>query len=255
MFYPGRERKRGSLKLFNKRKKRQLTARKLVTTINPNFIVSEQYRTIRTNINFSTPDKSLQTILFTSSETGEGKSTSASNVAVVFAQEGKKVLVVDADMRRPTMHYTFQVNSAKGLSNLLVKHYLLKDVVKKTEVEGLHLITCGHLPSNPAELLSSQSMDELIKEMKESYDIIIFDAPPVLSVADAQILSNKCDGTIIVINSGSTEKESVIKANEALKKSKANIIGTILNNFKLDKAHSYYQYAQVEDLDSLVKSN
>jgi len=255
MYYLEKERKKGSGKLFNRRKKRQITARKLVTNINPNFIVSEQYRTIRTNINFSTPEKSLQTILFTSSATGEGKSTSAANVAVVFAQEGKKVLIVDADMRRPTMHFTFQVNSARGFSNLLAQHYKVIDVVKKTEVEGLDLITCGHLPSNPAELLSSQSVDEIIKEMKESYDIIIFDAPPVLSVADAQILSNKCDGTILVINSGSTEKEHIIRANEALKKSKANIIGTILNNFKIEKAHSYSQYSHVKELEFLAKSN
>jgi len=229
--------------MFNKKKKTvQTVARKLVTNVNPKSIISEQFRTVRTNINFSMPDKDLKTLLFTSSTPGEGKSTCAANVAIVFAQEGKKVLLIDADMRKPTVHYTFHITNSTGLSNLLTRKWELQDVVNETEIEGLHLVTCGPIPPNPAELLGSKTMDALIEELKTHYDIIIFDAPPLLSVADAQILSNKCEGTILVLNSGMTEKASALKAKEALVSSKANILGTMLNNFVMEKDHYYYQY-------------
>lgn len=228
--------------LKKKQRPMQTVARKLVTNVNPKSIVSEQFRTVRTNINFSMPDKELKTLLFTSSSPGEGKSTSAANMAVVFAQEGKKVLLVDADMRKPTMHYTFHTTNTTGLSSLLAKQSTLEDVTKDTDVEGLSLITCGPIPPNPAELIGSNSMDVLIGELSSRYDLVVFDTPPLLSVADAQILSNKCDGTILVINSGVTEKENAIKAKDALVSAKANILGTLMNNFVLGKDHYYYQY-------------
>ncbi|SER71173.1 CpsD/CapB family tyrosine-protein kinase [Psychrobacillus sp. OK032] len=220
----------------------QTVARKLVTSVNTRSIVSEQFRTLRTNINFSMPDKELKTFLITSSSPGEGKSTVAANTAVVFAQEGKKVLLVDADMRKPTVHYTFHLTNTLGTSNLLTRQATVAEVVKMSEIENLDIITCGPIPPNPAELLSSQTMNNVIEEMKESYDIIIFDAPPVLSVADAQILSNKCEGTILVMSAGTTEKDGVLKAKEALVSSQANIIGVVLNNFQLQKDNYYYQY-------------
>lgn len=234
--------------MFKERKKNKQTAsRKLVTRDNPKSIVSEQFRTIRTNINFSMPDKKIKTLLFTSASSGEGKSTSAANVAIVFAQEGKRVLLVDADMRKPTMHYTFHKRNPPGLSNLLSRKFNIEDVVKKTGIPKMDLITCGTIPPNPAELLGSEAMDFFIKLMKATYDIVIFDAPPVLLVADTQILSNKCDGTILVISSGVTEKDKILRAKEVLKSSKANVIGTILNNYKLEKSDYYYQYYGAEE--------
>ncbi|MCK1998544.1 CpsD/CapB family tyrosine-protein kinase [Psychrobacillus psychrodurans] len=221
---------------------KQIATRKLVTSVAPTSIISEQFRKVRTNINFSMVENELQTLLFTSTSIGEGKSTIAANVGIVFAQEGKKVLLVDADLRKPTMHYTFHKPNSPGLTNLLSSHCSLDQVVKESGIDGLYLITCGPIPFNPAELLSSTSMDIFIKEVRAKYDIIIFDAPPTLSVSDAQILSNKCDGTILVISSGEAEKIDVLKAKEALLSSKANIIGTILNNYKIDKNHYYYQY-------------
>lgn len=229
--------------MFKKRKKPiQQAARKIITMTDPKSIVAEQFKTIRTNINFSMPDKNIETLLITSSSPSEGKSTVASNVAVVFAQEGKKVLIVDADMRKPTMHYTFRKVNSVGLSNLLARQATIQEVVTQTEVENLELITCGPIPPNPAELLASKTMDSLLEALKTQYDIIIFDAPPVLSVTDAQILSNKCDGTLLVIDSGRTEKESAERAKEALDISKANLLGVVLNNFILEKDHYYYQY-------------
>ena len=226
----------------NRKRIIQTVARKLVTSVNARSIVTEQFRTLRTNINFSMPDKELKTLIFTSASPGEGKSTVAANSAVVFAQEGKRVLLVDADMRKPTVHYTYHVTNTIGLSNLLTRQAILEDVLKDTEIENLQLITCGPIPPNPAELIGSQTMERMMVEMKEKFDVIIFDAPPVLSVADAQILSNKCDGTILVMSSGETEKTELLKAKEALVSSNANIIGVVLNNFELSKDHHYYQY-------------
>jgi len=218
----------------------QAAARKLITSVNTKSVVSEQFRTIRTNINFSMPDKDLKTILFTSASPGDGKSTIAANLAVVFAQEGKNVLLIDADMRKPTVHYTFHMTNTLGLSSLLTRQATLAEVVKLSEV-GLDVITCGPIPPNPTELLASRMMDTVLEELKMQYDMIIFDAPPVLSVTDGQILSNKCDGTVLVMSAGKTEKDSVVKAKEALVSSKATMLGVVLNNFKFEN-DNYYQY-------------
>lgn len=230
-------------RIFKKNKQsKQSVARKLITETNPRSVVSEQFRTLRTNINFSMPDYDLKSILFTSAAPGEGKSTASANTAVVFAQQGKKVLLIDADMRKPTTHYTFSRMNATGLSNLLTRQWKIEEVIQETDIEGLHLITSGPIPPNPAELLGSKTMDTLIGTLKDKYDLLIFDAPPVLSVTDAQILAHKAEGTILVLNAGTTEKESALKAKEALVSSQANILGTVLNNFILQKDHYYYQY-------------
>lgn len=228
---------------FKKKKKKSSTmARKLIAHKNPKSVVAEQFRTIRTNIHFSLPDKELKTLLVTSATPGEGKSTNSSNIAVVFAQEGRRVLLVDADMRKPTVHHTFGLNNTKGLSNALTRQIELKQVVQSTEVENLFVITSGPIPPNPAELLASQTMTSVIDEILQQFDLIIFDAPPVLSVTDAQILSNKCQGTVLVVEAGQAEKDSTLKAKDALVASKANILGVILNNFVLQRDHYYYQY-------------
>jgi capsular exopolysaccharide synthesis family protein len=240
-----KEEEGGGVEMVRKARRKktiQTAARKVVTSVNPKSLVSEQFRTMRTNINFSLPDGELTTLLVTSASPGDGKSTISANTAVVFAQEGKRVLLVDADMRKPTVHYTFHLTNTVGLSNLLTRQADLSEVINPSDTEGLDIITCGPIPPNPAELLGSQTMDKLINEMKNQYDIIIFDAPPVLSVTDAQIMSNKCDGTVLVLSSGETEKESIVKAKEALVSSQAKILGAVLNNFELDKDHYYYQY-------------
>lgn len=225
-----------------KKKILQQVARKLIASTNPTSFVSEQYRTLRTNINFSMPKDEMQTVLVTSASPGEGKSTTSSNLAVVFAQEKKRVVLVDADMRKPTSHYTFHVTNTLGLSNLLTRQSSIDETVKETLIPGLHIITSGPIPPNPAELLSSVSMDLLIKELKNRYDIIVFDAPPTLSVTDAQILSNKCDGTIFVVNTKETNKEHALKAKELLMSAKAHMLGVVMNNYKLSKDQNYYQY-------------
>lgn len=224
------------------KKKKIQHGRKLIISTNRKSIVAEQIRTVRANIKFAMKDKGCKTLLFTSSSIGEGKSTIASNIAISFAQDGKKILLVDADLRKPTIHYTFNKPVSPGLTNLLMSNWSLSDILKDSGVIGLDLITCGPMPSNPAELLGSSSLDKFLKETISLYDLVIFDAPPLLSVADAQILSAKCDGTILVIGSGTTEKRNLYKVKEVLEASNAHVLGLILNYFKLEKDHYYYEY-------------
>ncbi|MEE1133040.1 MAG: CpsD/CapB family tyrosine-protein kinase [Caryophanon sp.] len=238
---------------FKKKKKsRKRTtatlARKLITVENPKAIVSEQFRTLRTNINFSNPDKVLKTILVTSSSPGEGKSTTSANVASVYAQEGKRVLLVDGDMRKPTVHHTFGLKNTKGLSNVLTRQVSIEEAVQPSTLDNLSIMTSGPIPPNPAELLASKSMEQLIGELTAQYDFVIFDAPPILSVTDSQILSNRCDGTVLVVKAGEAEKAMVQKAKESLVASQANILGVVLNNFVLAKDNYYYYqyYGQAE---------
>ena len=214
----------------------------LIVQNNPKSIISEQYRTIRSNINFSMVDEQFKTIMITSSLPGEGKSTTSANVATVFTQAGKQVLIIDADMRKPTVHYTFKLKNAYGLSDVLTRQCELEQAIQSTEITGLSVLSSGPIPPNPAELLQSNQMSQLLEELKGKFDLIIFDTPPVMAVTDSQILANKCDATILVVNCGVTKKEIAVKAKEQLANSKGNIIGVVLNNYKLDKDHYYYQY-------------
>lgn len=216
--------------------------RRLIAHTNPKMPVAEQYRTIRTNIQFSSVDKDIRTLLLTSSGPGEGKSTTAANLAIVYAQQSKKVLLIDADLRKPTAHYSFKLENYAGLTNLLTKQATLESVVKETEIPNLSVLTSGPIPPNPSELLASSYLDELIELMKEKFDLIIFDTPPTLAVTDAQILSNKVDGSILVTSSNKTDKEAAKKAKGLLLNANANILGVILNNRKIDESSHYYYY-------------
>jgi len=222
--------------LFNQAK------RNVITKSDPKSPISEQYRTIRTNILFSSVDKEMKSFLVTSSAPSEGKSTTASNLAVVFAQQNKKVLLVDADLRKPTMHYTFQLINASGLTTVLSQQAELSNVAHPTDVPNLFVLSSGPIPPNPAELLSSQAMGDFLEAAYEKYDLVIFDTPPVLAVTDAQVLANKCDGTILVVNSGNTEIEAAQKAKELLQSAKGKLIGVVLNNRKLKESNHYYYY-------------
>ncbi|MDC0702640.1 CpsD/CapB family tyrosine-protein kinase [Priestia sp. AB] len=216
--------------------------RRLLAHNSPKDPVAEQYRTIRTNIQFSNTDQDIKSIVLTSTGPGEGKSTTASNLATVYAQQGLRVLLIDADLRKPTAHYTFRLENHVGLTNVLTKQSTLGQAVQGTEVPELFLLTSGPIPPNPAELLASNNMTELLKEMKEEFDMVIFDTPPVLAVADAQILANQVDGSILVVSSGKTDKEAAVKAKELLLKANAKVLGAVLNNRKMEEGSDYYYY-------------
>ncbi|WP_221567177.1 CpsD/CapB family tyrosine-protein kinase [Alkalihalobacillus sp. TS-13] len=221
---------------------RDFKERSLITHFNSKSPISEQYRTIRTNIQFSSADTEYRTMMVTSSGPGEGKSTTTANLAVVLAQQGKKVLLIDADLRKPTAHYTFRVSNAQGITNVLTKQIQLSEGCRKTEVENLSVLPSGPIPPNPAELLGSRMMKEMIKEALEQYDVVMFDTPPVLAVTDAQILANICDGVVLVVGSGVTEKEAAVKSKELLEAAKAKLLGVVLNRKKMKKGQYYYYY-------------
>ncbi|WP_341284634.1 CpsD/CapB family tyrosine-protein kinase [Priestia megaterium] len=226
----------------NKNDKVLTLKRRLLAHNSPKDPVAEQYRTIRTNIQFSGADQGIKSLILTSSGTAEGKSTTASNLAAVYAQQGLKVLLIDADLRKPTVHYTFRLENHAGLTNVLTRQSTLGQSVQETEVRDLYVLTSGPIPPNPSELLASHQMEELLKEMKQQFDMVIFDTPPILAVADAQILANQVDASILVVSSGKTEKEAALKAKELLVHAKSKLLGAVLNNRKADSGNYYYYY-------------
>lgn len=227
-----------------KRKKPAPTSkmRHLITKLNPRSPISEQYRTIRTNLQFSSVDKPLHSILVTSAGPAAGKSITAANLAVVYAQQDKRTLLIDADLRKPTVHYTFRLDNLRGLSNVLVGDSTLENAVEESDVDNLDILSCGPIPPNPSELLASKRMGDILKQAKQLYDFIIFDTPPTLAVTDAKILANIVDGTLLVYRSGTTELEEAERAAEIMKDAKARLLGAILNDRPKGTASYYYYY-------------
>lgn len=213
----------------------------LITLADKASPVSEQYRTIRTNIQYSMVDYDLRTLVITSSGPGEGKSTTAANLAVVFANSGKKVLLVDADLRKPTVAKTFSLSNTNGLSSILGNRQIYLDqAIQESGVDNLSVLTSGPKPPNPSELLGSQRMERLIEELSKRYDLIIFDMPPVVTVTDAQILSSKVNGTILVVREGVSKRESLKKAKSLLEYVGANVLGVVYNGAKNLVDQNYY---------------
>lgn len=231
--------------MFGKKKTHIYTSgpRQLIVEKQPKSPISEQFRTIRTNIMYSNIDTEIKTVIFTSATPGAGKSTTAANVAVAYAQSGKRTVLIDADMRRPTMHYTFEMTNQRGLSTAIVNDVPVENIVRETEIENLDLVTSGPIPPNPSELLSSKKMAHLLKTFSMHYDMVIIDSPPLLAVTDAQVLSKITDGTVLVTNVADNNRERLQDAKNLLEKADANILGTVMNNKKMDtKKDDYYYY-------------
>lgn len=218
-------------KLFHRHQEDQETQKNgvmLVAFAEPKHVVSEQFRTVRTNIEFAGAalDR-CQVVMFTSSAMSEGKSTVSANVAVTWAQAGKKVLLIDADLRRPTIHATFRTLNIDGVTTILTGKDEAGAVVEETFVDNLSVITSGPIPPNPSELLNSKRMANLLNWARENYDIIVLDAPPVLAVSDVQVLVPKTDGVVVVANMGKTLKGDLRRTVEVLKLANAKILGSV----------------------------
>ncbi|MBM7617696.1 capsular exopolysaccharide synthesis family protein [Weissella uvarum] len=201
----------------------------LVTFTEPKNVISEQIRTVRTNIEFSAAGiDDFKLMMLTSPEIGDGKSTVAANLAVAWAQAGKRTLLVDTDLRRPTVHLSFYLDNQHGLSTLLVRDEQPKEVIKGTFVPGLSVLTSGPVPPNPAELLASSKMGDLMHWMRENFDVVLFDAPPVIAVSDAQVLMPRVDGVALVVTMNKTLKSNLNRTVEILQLSEnTKILGAI----------------------------
>jgi capsular exopolysaccharide synthesis family protein len=220
----------------------------LITEHSPKSPISERYRMLRTNIEFSTLDRQLQVIMITSSKPSEGKSTTSANVAVSFAQANKKVLLIDADLRKPSQHHIFGKSNRSGLTTALFKQQELSDIIQQSSIENLSILQAGPTPPNPSELLSSKQMAALLDTTRGMYDVIIIDTPPILSVTDAQIVATLSDGVVLVIDSGKVKKDVVLKAKASLEHVNAKLIGVVLNNINRKHSDSYtYYYGEGND--------
>ena len=225
-----------SLKLKNKRKKQV----QLIAHHHPKDLISEQYRILRSNILFTSVDREIKSIMVTSPEPSDGKTTTAMNLAIVLAQQEKQILLLDADLRKPSVHYGFKVSNIEGLTSVLTKKITLADAIIKTYVPNLSILTSGPIPPNPAELLDSKAMGKVMEEIKDMYDYVIIDTPPILAVTDPQIMANKCDGVVFVLASGKTHKDRSIRAKDLLEKAKSQLLGVVVNRMD-NKENGYYQ--------------
>ncbi|OFV72457.1 CpsD/CapB family tyrosine-protein kinase [Acetobacterium wieringae] len=221
-----------------------MDSQNLITLSDPTSFITESYKLLRTNLNFKNLNNRYQVMLVTSAGKEEGKSTTISNLAVTFAQADKRVLLIDADLRLPQISTIFNINKRKnGLSNMLVDELPLESLVNKIEkLEKLEILTAGNKHVSPTELLNSEAFGTFIKKCREEYDVILIDTPPVLSFADASIISNVVDGVLLVIAAHSTKKATIIEAKKNLDKVGAAVIGVILTKVKFKKNANYYRY-------------
>ncbi len=218
----------------------------LVTLSNPRSPISEAFRTLRTNLEFTSLDKPLRSMVVTSASPEEGKSTTLANLAVTIAQAGKKVILVDCDLRRPSLHQVFNARATPGFTDMMRDDALMnKPPLQETSVANLQLLASGTIPPNPSELLASRRMGEVIAALQQQADIVLFDAPPVIAVTDAAVLSSKVDAVLLVVSAGKTKREHAKKAKALLEKVNAHLIGTVLTNIKGEA--SLYQYYSSED--------
>jgi non-specific protein-tyrosine kinase len=211
----------------------------LVTITDPRSPASEAYRALRTNLSFYNLDKPLRTLVITSPAAGEGKSTTAANLAVTMAQSGRRTILVDCDLRRPSQHEVFGLLMSPGLTNVALDE--VGDLpLQATAVENLWLLSSGPKPPNPADVLGASRMDSLIEQLMEKAEIVLFDAPPVMAAADAVILGAKTDGVLLVIQAGKTRRDHSERARELLEKARVRIIGATLTNAPKDSGMGEY---------------
>lgn len=217
-----------------------MTQANLITLTNPRSPASEAYRSLRTNLIFSSLDEPLHTLVVTSPAPEEGKSTALANLGVTLAQGGKKTLIVDCDLRRPSQHNIWGVERDPGLTSMVLEG-LKAPPLQEVGVENLSLLTSGPLPGNPADLLGSQRMAEIVDLLKKKADIILFDAPPVVAVTDATLLAARADGVLLVLRAGGTRRDYAEQARDLLDRVNVRVVGAVLTNAQIDaKMGGYY---------------
>ena len=248
------------MSFFHRRNENQSNATihngtQLITVMHPKSPISEQFRTLRTNINFMAIDHPIKTLALTSVNVSEGKSTVTDNLAVVWAQNGQRVLLVDADLRRPILYRTFDLDNQQGLTTILTSrdHRIdLNKIIQPSGIENLSLLPSGPIPPNPAELLSSHRMQDFLAAAKKWYDMVIVDVPPMLEVTDTQVISHNLDAIVLVVKQGQTQKLGAKRAVELLKLAHANLLGYVMNDVESESSYGYgygygYGYSSDED--------
>lgn len=215
----------------------------LIAHNNPKSPIAESFRTLRTNLYSSAAESPVNVLLITSVGPQDGKSVVASNLGVVIAQAGGSVLIVDGDLRNPTMHKMFNLDNSQGLTSLLLQDLDLKEAAQSTEIDGVWVVPSGPIPPNPSELLVSQKMKTFLEKVSLQYDTVILDAPPVIAVTDASVLAPLVDGVVLVVKAGSSRIDMVKEAKQQLEKVNARIIGVVLNEVKMrGEDYRYYSY-------------
>ncbi|MEQ1871750.1 MAG: CpsD/CapB family tyrosine-protein kinase, partial [Vicinamibacterales bacterium] len=215
---------------------------------------SEAFKTVRTNVLFSTAEDGARSLVVTSAGPGEGKSICSANLAVSLAQSGLRVLLVDADMRRPRVHEIFAVDQEPGFSNVLSGNAKVAEAIKKSPIQGLWLMTAGHIPPNPAELLGSPRYVDFLASLDDHFDWVVVDTPPVMVVADSLVVGNQATGVIFVVGADQTSRHTARNAVDQLTNTNANVIGSILNRADVHRnPHYYSQYYRKEYSKYYVK--
>ncbi|RJX21942.1 MAG: polysaccharide biosynthesis tyrosine autokinase [Desulforudis sp.] len=215
----------------------------LIAQKHPKSAAAEAYRTLRTNLGFAAPDHPARLIMATSAGPGDGKTSTMSNLAVVLAQTGQNVCLVDCDLRKPRIHKVFEIDNTRGLTNVLLQNAVLDEVIIPAETAGLFLFPSGPIPPNPAELIGSEKIKDLWPQLLERYDYVLVDAPPVLAVTDASLLAGQMDGVILIVKSGTSRVDMIQDAKAQLVKANSRILGVVLNQVRMSqKDYSYYYY-------------
>lgn len=212
----------------------------IISYLNPKSIEAEAFKVFRTNLQFLTIDKTVKSIILTSTAPGEGKSTILANLAVTLGQTEKKVLVIDADLRLPSQHAIFGIDNRLGLSNLLSDGHPFEKYIQDTIADNVALITAGSIPPNPSELIGSEKMSRVISSLAERYDYVLLDCPPTLAVTDAVLLATKADGVILVVDSGKTRMDRAKEAVAQLSQRNIRILGSVLNGVERRRNDRYY---------------
>jgi tyrosine-protein kinase Etk/Wzc len=213
--------------------------------LDPRSSVAETFRSLRTTILFAGLDKDIRVLALSSSAPQEGKSTTSSNLAIVMAQMGKKTLLVDADLRRPVQHSVFSIPREPGLTNLLFERATFEEAIHATDVPNLFVLPCGIIPPNPSELIASNRMIQLVHRLREEFDFVLLDTPPVVAVTDALLLGHLADATIIITRAGVSRIDALMRAMDTVERSGVNLLGVVLNDFNpIGSYGSYYKYYQ-----------